>query len=238
MTDAKSSGTDTYQMAHLFADYGVESEVLATYGDVYRATIEPRGNPFVETTEQMDLMEETPDVSVNLALLHPKCTDKSQMTSISGDPADHENQIARAREIAREIADYYIIENKPREDLRNPTVLNGKMYGLPIKYERAFETNFPVESPPREMELPTEVSTYFFSDRTHQWWQSVKDYRHHWPKEHLAKNALPACYIQTLVRSWLKAVNEKDAAKAPDNNGPRPPQVTENQATLMEVGEQ
>lgn len=238
MSDDARQTSGEYRIGHLFADYGVESEVLATYGSVFRATIDPRPNPFVDETVQMDLMAETPDVALDLAILHPKCTDKSQMTSISGDPADHENQIPRAREIARTIADDYVIENKPRDDLRNPTRLNGRMFGLPIHYERAFETSFPVGEPPRERQLVDKtVSPYFLSDRTHDWWLSVKDYRHRWPKDHLAKNALPAVYVQHLVRSWLETVNERDATEVQDNNGAPPREIAEDQATLVEVND-
>ncbi|WP_132060220.1 hypothetical protein [Halorussus amylolyticus] len=211
--------------------------MLATFGSVVRVTIEPRENPYVDQTFQMDLMAETPDLKLDLALLHPKCTDKSQMTSISGDPDDHENQIGRAREIAQEIATDYVLENKPRDDLRNPTVLNGKMFGLPIHYERAFETSFRVETPPRERTLGEKtVSPYFFSDRTHDWWQATKGYRHHWPKEHLAKNALPAVYVQHLVRSWLETTTDHDGETIPDNNGPPPRKVSGEQATLTDDG--
>lgn len=232
MTDSKSETV----ILHCFADHGVESEVLSTYGSVRRYTIEPRENPYIDETVQMDLMDEMSDEKADLGLFHPKCTDKSQMTSISGDPDDHETQIARSREIAEATCEHYILENKPRDDLRNQVVLNGKMYGLPIHYERAFETTFPVRTPPRERQLVEKtVSPYFFSDRTHDWWLSTKGYRHRWPKEHLAKNALPACYVQTLVRSWLQATNEKDAATIPDNNGAPPREVTDDQATLTEV---
>jgi len=154
------------KIAHLFADYGVESEVLSRFGTVVRFTIEPRSSLFVDETVQMDLMESAPLRQFDLALLHPRCTDASDMTSIDGDPDDHENQIPRARQIAKQIAEDYIIENKPRDDLRDPSVLNGRMFGLPINYQRAFETTFPVISPPRERTLTEKpVSPYFYSDR-------------------------------------------------------------------------
>ena len=133
-------------------------------------TIDPNQSEFDDDTIQMDLMEETPDESFDLAILHPRCTDKSDMTSISGDAEDHANQIPRAREIANEIADDYVIENKPRDDLNNPTVLNGNMFGLPIKYERAFETSFPVLRPhegwSETISPPPSVSGFHPSDPT------------------------------------------------------------------------
>lgn len=235
MSEQHSDGTERV-IYHLFADHGVESEALARYGTVYRYTIEPRSNTAVSKTVRMDLMDEKPPEGASLVVLHPRCTDESDMTSIDGDTDDHENQIPRAREIARQVADHYIIENKPRDDLRDPTVLNGRMFGLPIKYERAFETSFPVVSPPRERELPTKtVSPYFYSDRSTEWWRSVKGYSGDYPKQHIAKNALPAAYVDCLCRSWLRAVNERDAQEPQDNNDRAPREVADDQASLPTV---
>lgn len=224
-----------YRIIHAFADYGAESEALSAYGDVYRFTIDPVDNEFVTETETMDLLEETPDVDAHLGVFHPKCARYADTTSISGDPEDHENQIPRAREIARETCDHWIIENKPAAPLKDPVVFDGKMFGLPIAYKRAFETSFPVEAPPRFGEIATECSTYFSADRTREWWQSTKGYIGDYPKEHLVKNCLPAAYVHCLVRSWLKAVNERDARAAQDNNSPAPRKVTDDQAELTEV---
>jgi hypothetical protein len=87
------------EIAHLFADHGVEAEVLSRVGRVYRFTKDPRPSPFVAETVEMDLIERMPSGRFDLVLLHPRCTDKREMTSIDGDPDDHDNQISRAREI-------------------------------------------------------------------------------------------------------------------------------------------
>lgn len=225
------------RILHAFADHGVESEVLSRFGRVARFTIDPRPNPYVDVTVQMDLMEEMPAGEFDLAFLHPRCTDRSDMTSIDGDPDDHPNQIPRAREIARAVADDYVIENKPRDDLREPTVLNGRMFGLPIHYERAFETSFPVKSPPRERTLDEKtVSPYFYSDRTAEWWRAVKGYRGDYPKQHIAKNALPSIYVKTIIRSWLEARNDRDATVPQDNNDRAPRELADDQATLLAAG--
>ena len=226
------------EIAHLFADHGVESEALSRFGRVYRFTKDPRPSPFVTETVEMDLMDRMPSGGFDLVLLHPRCTDKSDMTSIDGDPEDHENQIPRARQIARTIGEDYVIENKPRDDLRDPTVLNGRMFGLPIEYARAFETSFPVKSPPRERSLGEKtVSPYFYSDRSIEWWRAVKGYRGDYPKQHLAKNCLPACYVDTIVRSWLEVRNGRDTTVPQDNNGPAPRKVADDQATIEEVAD-
>ena len=94
---------EVYQIGHLFADYGVESEAFASFGEVHRFTIEPKPNEYVAETTAIDLMTETPDVHLDLAVLHPKCTRWSDMPNV--DPEEHENQIPRARHLAEEIAD-------------------------------------------------------------------------------------------------------------------------------------
>lgn len=223
-----------YRIAHLFADHGVESEVLSTVGHVTRFTIDPRESLFVDETVQMDLMEETPTGDFDLAFFHSKCSKWADMPGV--DPGDHENQIPRAREIAQKIATDYVIENKPRAPLEDATVLNGRMFGLPIAYERAFETSFPVRSPARQQTLGEKtVSPYFFSDRSAEWWRVTKGYVGDYPKEHLAKNALPAAYVQVLVRSWLQARNGRDQEEVQDNNQAAPRKVAEDQADLAEV---
>lgn len=221
----------TVRIAHLFADHGVEAEALAAFGNVYRYTIDPRPNRFVDKTVQMDLMQDTPAVQFDLAVLHPKCTRWSDMPDV--DPDDHENQIPRSRELAKEIAEDYVIENKPRAPLDDPTVLHGRMFGLPLAYERAFETSFTVEQPPRQQTLTEKtVSPYFFSDRTAEWWRTTKGYVGDYPKQHLAKNALPAAYVHFLGRQWLESRGTRDSEEAQDNNGPAPRERPPEQACL------
>jgi len=237
MTDTHSREIGQYTVAHLFADHGVECEVLTRLGYVVRFTIDPKPSSFDDQTVQIDLMKRMPSGLFDLAVLHPNCGDVADLTSISGDRDEQEFQIKRAREIGQRIADDYIIENKPRDELRDPVVLNGRMFGLPIKYERAFETSFPVKSPPRERELGEKtVTPYYYSDRSIEWWKQVKGYSGEYPKEHLAKNALPAVYVETIVRSWLETAG-RDATEPQDNNSPAPREVTEDQTTLVPDGE-
>jgi hypothetical protein len=224
------------RVLHAFADYAVESEALATIGTVTRWTRDPQPNPHVDETVTVDLMENVPSGQFDIALLHPRCTDESEMTSISGDPDDHENQIPRAREIATQVAEDYVIENKPRDDLQDPTELHGRMFGLPLAYERAFETSFPVRHPARHQPLGEKtVTPYFYSDRTREWWAATKGYRGDYPKEHLAKNALPPAYVSCLVRSWLESLDTRDTEVPKDNNNPPPPKISDEQATLLQT---
>ena len=223
-------------IAHLFADHGVESEVLSAFGHVTRFTIDPRPTPFVDETVQMDLMANIPSGSFDLALLHPNCGDVADTTSITGDPDEQEFQITRAREIAESIADHYVIENKPRDELRNATVMTGYQFGLPFEYKRGFESTFSINTPVREQQLTEKpVTPYFYSDRSKEWWLAAKGYRGDYPKAHVAKNALPSIYVKTLVRSWFESVNDRDAAVPQDNNDPAPRKIEDDQSDLSEV---
>ena len=198
------------RILHGFADYGVESEALVAYGVVTRASIDPRPHAY-STAVIADLSR--PDKlpfeenHFDLALLHPPCTAYSDMpgANANGEAID---LIDEAREIGRRYANHYILENKLGAPLDDPIVLEGRMFGLPIVYERAFETSFPVDQPARNERLgnPPETSPFFFSERTSDWWRAAKggvvgDY----PKEHLAKNSIPIPYIHHLLRAWLDA---------------------------------
>jgi hypothetical protein len=226
--------SDAYRIGHFFADYGVESEALAAFGTVHRYTIDPEPNPAVDETVTVDLMAETPDADLDLAVLHPKCTRWSDMPNV--DPDEHENQIPRARRLGQTLADDYILENKPRAPLEDPVLLHGRMFGLPLAYERAFETSFAVPQPPRQQTFGGKtVSPYFLADRTTAWWQTTKGYTGDYPKQHLAKNALPAAYVRFLGRAWLESLETRDAEVPQDNNDPAPREHPPDQAALSEV---
>ncbi|WP_135827904.1 hypothetical protein [Halorussus halobius] len=237
MSEQSTDGTEQVRIAHLFADHGVEAEVLAAHAEVHRFTIDPRPNEFVAETTEIDLMEEIPRGRFDLALLHPKCTKWADMPDV--DPEDHDNQIPRARELGCRIADDYVIENKPRAPLEDAVVLHGRMFGLPLAYERAFEASFPILQPPQQQQFGEKtVSPYFLADRTTEWWKATKGYRGDYPKQHLAKNALPAAYVRFIVRSWLESRDTRDAEEVQDNNSPAPRTVPEDQAKLTDVSAQ
>lgn len=218
---------DDVLILHCFADWGTECEVLSNYGTVVRLGIDPKdtnesspiqADAHLEADGKTHDLPIRDDVTFDLGLFHPVCSKWADTTSISGDPESHENMIPSARAIAEEYCDHYIIENVPQAPLRDPTVLNGRMFGLPIEYRRAFETSFHVPQPPRERRLLTnegpsekaETSSFFFSERSKQWWASAKQYDPHpHPKQHLAKNTIPAPYIHYLVRSWIETYEEE-----------------------------
>jgi hypothetical protein len=198
------------KILHAYADHGVESEALSVYGDVIRISINAKENNY-SSAITADATNPPFDDSTefDIGLFHPPCTKWSDMPSANKDD-DAKNLIADARRVAKEYCDEYIIENKPRAPLKNPTVLNGKMFSLPIKYERAFETSFDVGETPDEQNIDTEVSPYFYSDRSRKWWASVKGYADDYGKQHMAKNCVPAPYIHHLMRSYLRSTNERD----------------------------
>jgi len=192
---------------HCFADHGTEAEPLAVYGDVFRVGIEPRitNDSRVIQADAHELPFRS-KVNFDFGLFHPPCTKWSDMPD-ANKAGDAQDLIPLARRIAGEFCDFWVIENKPRAPLKNPVVLNGKMFGLPIMYERAFETNFSVEQPPRQTYLTeTESSPYFYSEMSREWWASVKGLNARlYSKESLCKNSVPSAYIHHLARAWIRA---------------------------------
>lgn len=231
MTDGLSAGGRP-TLLHCFADRGAESDALDFYGEVVRVGIDPsdenrshpiRADAHVTRSEGEHGFPIRDDVTFDFGLFHPVCTKWAATTSISGDPEEHVDMIPSARQIARRYCKYYAIENVPRAPLVDPVVLNGRMFGLPVDYERAFETNFHVPQPPRYDRFLTrdgtshnaETSTFFFSERSAAWWGSVKQYDPDlYPKEHLAKNTVPAPYVHYVCRHWLRAYEEDEGLAA------------------------
>lgn len=229
MSEDESSESERPRILHCFADYGTESEVLCGYGDVIRVGIRTRDtNDSTPITADAHLEPEDgskgwhfpirEDVTFDLGVFHPVCSRWAATTSISGIPDSHENMIPSARTLGEQYCDHYVIENVANAPLKDPTVLDGRMFGLPIKYERAFETTFRVPQPPRHRrfwreegpEENAETSSFFFSERSREWWASVKNYRPGpYPKQHLAKNTIPAPYIHHVCRAWLKVYEDE-----------------------------
>lgn len=224
------SGKDSDEplILHCFADYGTESEVLSDYGQVIRIGINPHDvNDSEPIAADAHIKDEDGEknwglplqesVTFDFGVFHPVCSKWAYTTSISGDPDEHTNMIPSARSIAGRYCDHYVIENVPRAPLNDPTVLDGRMFGLPIEYERAFETNFRVPQPPRHkrfwgrdgQEDTAETSSFFFTERSRRWWGSVKGVPvQAYPKQHLAKNVIPAAYIHHLCRAWLRVYED------------------------------
>lgn len=197
------------KILHVFADTGVECEVLSAYGDVTRVGIDPDPNPYTDELIACDAREITLDQTFNLGLFHPPCQRWTPGSQMQGTEDDHANLIPVARDLAREYCDDWIIENVPQAPLHNPTVLNGGMFGLPLHYERAFETSYHVPEPPRQTQLgrPNNAFQEHHANGGFQGskelWKSAKGYTHDWPSRPLKRSGIPRAYINYLVRPLL-----------------------------------
>jgi hypothetical protein len=207
------------RILHCFADHGTEAEILGTYGDVVRVGIDAR-----DTNDSHAIRGDAHDLPFpdeqlfDFGLFHPPCTRWSDMPDANKN-GNAPNLIPLARDIGERLCDHYVIENKPRAPLEAPVVLDGKMFGLPIQYERAFEASFPLEQPPRQAyHAETESSTYFYSEKSREWWASVKGIdAQAYTKHALCKNSLPAPFVHHIVRGWLTATNRDDGPSDYDN---------------------
>jgi len=183
---------------HVFADTGIESEALLNYGRVVRVGLDPDDLNGSEPV-QADARELPLKPGADLAVLHPPCTKWSKLTHA---PENHPDLIDRARQIGREYADEYIIENVPRAPLRDPVVLEGRMFGLPVKNERAFETSFHVEQPPRHRPMDVEADTRSHTHKSTEWWYSVMGYSRRYGRENIRTHAIPRAFIDYLLRAY------------------------------------
>jgi hypothetical protein len=197
------------RILHVFADTGVECEALDAYGDVTRVGIEPEPNPYTDELIACDARELALDQTFDLGLFHPPCQRWTPGSKMQGTSADHEDLIPVARELAREYCDNWIIENVPQAPLHDPTVLNGGMFGLPLHYERAFETNYHVPQPPRQTQLgrPNNEFKKHHDNGGFQGckalWKSAKGYTHDWPAKPLKRSGIPRTYINYVIRPLL-----------------------------------
>lgn len=215
MSEPSETGTERDEplIYHLFADVGVESEPLSAYGQVVRVGLDP-----VDTNESEPVRGDVRHLPLrkgaDLAVLHPPCQRWASQTAIDGDPEDHEDLIPLAREIGQEYAVDYVIENVPDAPLEDPIVLDGQMFGLPIRYRRAFEASFQVYTPPVQATLADGGALAQHSDLG-DWggskalWRSVKQVEGDYPARDLKRSGIPAPYIHHLMRHWLESRRER-----------------------------
>ncbi len=197
------------KIAHIYADTGIEDEVLSTYGEVTRVGIDPDPNPFSEVIRADARNAPLEDGAFDLALLHPPC---QRFSTAGGNPDDHYDLIDDARRVGGRIADHYIIENVPQAPLRDPIKLTGKDFGKPIHYPRAFETTFPVSRPSGRSRTPSIGPLADQGKTSKQWvgtadgWRLSKGYSHQWPRRELKRHGIPRAYIEHLLYYWLTAL--------------------------------
>jgi hypothetical protein len=152
---------------------------------------------------------------VDLACLHPPCGRYSPLASQAGTEGEHPDLIPAARRFGQRCGDY-IIENVPKAPLEDPVNLEGRMFGLPIVWERSFETSFPVDPPPKQHTLPM-TSDGYESDNlvvpgrytaTMDAYRAVKGYTRDYPVNDFKRDAVPRPYIDYLLRAYLRDQSE------------------------------
>lgn len=203
---------ESMKILHAFADQGVETEVLSNYGEVTRVGLDPQDTTHTTEVIAMDLsdtdVDEMFETSSDVGLFHPPCYKWTQR-----DAEDAANLIPRAREIANEYCDEYIIENQPDAPLRDPVILKGEMFGLPVAYERGFETSYPVEQPSYRSHY--EYRHRVENTRPKSYWGAVKGYDHElYNGKDLATNATPRPYIEWLLQPLLHEDAKPDTQQA------------------------
>lgn len=189
-------------IGHFFADDGVESEALEAYGRVLRFGWDARDGP--GEVIKADATRPPVDGGFDLTVWHPPCGRwASAPESYQQKRADHPNHIPKARELGEELGGHYIIENVPNAPLQNPVMLDGRMFGLPICMERAFETSYNVEQPPRQKVIEP---VYWWDEysRRKEYWLGIKGYSGDYRKDPLVKSAIPRAYVDWLVRPLLE----------------------------------
>jgi len=198
-----------WSILHAFADEGVESEALSVYGHVTRVGLNPRNTPYTDRLIASDVRDVAFDQEFDLGLFHPPCQSWTPGAQSQGTAQDHDNLIPTAREIARDTCDEWIIENVPQAPLHNPIVLNGGMFGVPLHYERAFETSYHVPQPPRNKRLGDIPGPFSEHHKTGGWqgpvelWKNAKGYSGDYRARSLKREAVPRPYLNYLIRPLL-----------------------------------
>lgn len=199
------------RILHAFADVGAEDPCLSRHGTVTRLTIDPEPNQY-STVVQADATEPpfSDDTQFDLGIGHPPCGGVSPMSDTgSGSREDWPDLIPECRGLFREYCGEWVIENKPRDSLNDPVVLDGHMFQLGIECKRAFETSFPVEQPPQQDRL-AETSSFYYTEWSRGEWAAVKGSSMEFSKQHLAKNTIPAAYLDYLMKYYYRAVDSED----------------------------
>jgi hypothetical protein len=197
------------EILHCFADEGIESEALSAYGNVTRVGLNPTDNPHTDTLISADARDVEFERDFDLGLFHPPCQKWAAQTHVHGDRDDHENLIPVARELAQKYCTNWIIENVPGAPLRSPVALNGGMFGLPLHYEREFETSYHVDQPRNQARLCGGNETLDEHHEKGGWvggvelWKGVKGYSGEYEARSLKREAVPRAYIDYLARPLL-----------------------------------
>jgi len=199
-----------FDILHCFADEGIEAEALSAFGSVTRVGLDPVDNQYTDELIGSDARDVSFDRTFDLGIFHPPCQRWTPGAKMQGTNDDHENLIPVARELGREYCGAWVVENVPQAPLHQPVVLNGGMFGLPLHYERAFETSYHVAQPRNQKRLCDGHRTFDSHHATGGWngdlslWKSAKGYSGNYSARSLKREAIPRAYINYLVRPLLE----------------------------------
>ncbi len=195
---------------HIYADQGVESEYLTRFGRVVRVGLNPvdrnKSEPIAADVNKLPLQKKA-----NLAIANPECGPWNELnTKVHNNAEDQPKQIKDARKACKKIADHYIIENVPKAPLKDPVILQGSYFGLPITKRRAFETSFEVEQPNLQQTLHDHCECYDRYQRPRKWWESVMGVNYYYPIDDLVNAGMPRAYIEYLLQYYFLETEQEN----------------------------
>lgn len=203
------------KILHAWADYGRESIVLSEYGTVVRATIDPKNTHREEIVQADGKRLPFANNTFDVGLFHPFCQAFSKATP-ENRKGEHENVIPQVRLEAERVCTDYIIENVPQAPLRNPVVLEGSYFDLPVTYARAFETSFEVSEPPVDTlrTEPKHANLVVAEGGSAYAWERAKGYelsrlsRERTNYRNIVRELIPRPYVEWLMDQYVQCHND------------------------------
>lgn len=182
------------KIAHAFIHEAVESEYLKQFGEIHGYGLKINQHVNLDRWFECDLRENGLETQYDLGLFHPPCQKWARATN---DKSKYENLIPRARELAKQHCNYWIIENVKGAPLKDPVILNGAMFERDLKYERAFETNF-------EIEEPEHLGKFYYGASISEMTQfragQIKGYSpSYYTAETVTRNCVPSYYLEYIL---------------------------------------
>jgi hypothetical protein len=105
----------------------------------------------------------------------------------------------------------HLLQNVPDAPLKDPVVLEGAHFGLPITKKRAFETSFHVPQPHLQQPLTDHCQNFDRYDRPREWWEAVMGVENWYPIDPMVNAGMPRAYIEHLLQWYFMAVEEEQA---------------------------
>ena len=130
----------------------------------------------------------------------PPCQGYANVTRWRGNQDDHPRLIEPLR--ARLLGHTYVIENVMDAPLREPTMLCGSMFGLPIRRHRIFECSFTLEAPPKCAHRKWHLAFMHKGERAYADAMECE-----WMSGKVARQAIPPAYTQWIGRQLKDALD-------------------------------